>query len=53
MVKIFEKLILEGFMRSTQCIVEFRYQLSICFWTRKTTENLDRVGWSQDLPDAN
>jgi hypothetical protein len=26
------------------------YQLSICSGTE---ENLDRVGWEQDLPDAN
>jgi hypothetical protein len=37
-------------MRSMQCNVEFGYQLSIC---SGTTENLDRVGRSQDLPDAN
>jgi hypothetical protein len=37
-------------MRSMQCKVEFGYQLSIC---SGTTENLDRVGRSQDLPDAN
>jgi hypothetical protein len=33
-----------------QCNVEFGYQLSICSGTE---ENLDRVGRSQDLPDAN
>jgi hypothetical protein len=37
-------------MRSMQCNVEFGYQLSICSGTK---ENLDRVGPSQDLPDAN
>jgi hypothetical protein len=41
---------LEGCMRSMQCNVEFGYQLSIC---SGTTGNLDRVGRSQDLPDAN
>jgi hypothetical protein len=40
----------EGCMRSMQCNVEFGYQLSICSGTK---ENLDRVGRSQDLPDAN
>jgi hypothetical protein len=33
-----------------QCNVEFGYQLSICSGTK---ENLDRVGRSQDLPNAN
>jgi hypothetical protein len=37
-------------MGSMQCNVEFGYQLSICSGTK---ENLDRVGRSQDLPDAN
>jgi hypothetical protein len=37
-------------MRSMQCYVEFGYQLSIRSGTK---ENLDRVGRSQDLPDAN
>jgi hypothetical protein len=40
----------EGCMRSMQCNVEFGYQLSICSGTK---ENLDRVGRSHDLPDAN
>jgi hypothetical protein len=26
---------------------------AFALWPRKTTEKLDRVGWSQDLPDAN
>jgi hypothetical protein len=33
-----------------QCNVEFGYELSICSGTK---ENLDRVGRSQDLPEAN
>jgi hypothetical protein len=37
-------------MGSMQCNVEFGCQLSICSGTK---ENLDRVGRSQDLPDAN
>jgi hypothetical protein len=37
-------------MGSMQCNVEFEYKLSICSGTKK---NLDRVGGSQDLPDAN
>jgi hypothetical protein len=40
----------EGCMWSMQCNVEFGYQLCICFWTM---ENLDLVGRSQGLPDAN
>jgi hypothetical protein len=40
-------------VRSTQCNVKFGYQLSICSGTEEATENLDRVGRSQDLPDAN
>jgi hypothetical protein len=36
-------------MGSMQCNVEFGYQLSIC---SGTTENLDRVGRSQDLPNS-
>jgi hypothetical protein len=36
-------------MGSIQCNVEFGYQLNICSGTK---ENLDRVGRSQDLPDA-
>jgi hypothetical protein len=40
----------EGCTWSMQCNVEFGYQLSICSGTK---ENLDRVGQSQDLPDAN
>jgi hypothetical protein len=40
----------EGCMGSMQCNVEFGYQLSIC---PGTTENLNQVGRSQDLPDAN
>jgi hypothetical protein len=40
-------------MWSMQCNVEFEYQLSICSGTKETTENLDRIGRSQDLPDAN
>jgi hypothetical protein len=39
----------EGCMWSMQCNVEFGYQLSICSGTK---ENLDWVGWSQDLPNA-
>jgi hypothetical protein len=37
-------------MGSMQCNVEFGYQLSICSGTKV---NLDGVGRSQDLPDAN
>jgi hypothetical protein len=37
-------------MGNMQCNVEFGYQLGICSGTK---ENLDGVGWSQDLPDAN
>jgi hypothetical protein len=37
-------------MGSMQCNVEFGYQLSICSGTK---ENLDRVGLSQELPEAN
>jgi hypothetical protein len=38
-------------MGSMQCNVEFGYQLSICSWDQgKTTENLNGVGRSQDLP---
>jgi hypothetical protein len=40
-------------MKSMQYNVEFGYHLSICSGAKKTTENLDRDGWSQDLPDAN
>jgi hypothetical protein len=40
----------EGCMWSVQCNVEFGCQLSICSGTK---ENLDRVGRSQDLADAN
>lgn len=36
----------EGDIRSVQCKVEFVYKL------RKTTENLDEVGRSQDIPAA-
>jgi hypothetical protein len=39
-------------MRGMQCNVEFGYQLSISAFAlgpRKTTENRDRVGWSQDV----
>jgi hypothetical protein len=36
-------------MVSMKCNVEFAFALG----PRKTTENLDRVGRSQDLPDAN
>jgi hypothetical protein len=43
----------EGCMGSMQCNVEFGYQLSICSGTKETTENLDRVGRSQDLQNAN
>jgi hypothetical protein len=39
----------EGCKGSMQCNVEFGYQLSICSGTK---ENLDRVGRSQDLPNA-
>jgi hypothetical protein len=34
-----------------QCNVEFGYQLSICSRARETAENLDRVGWSQKIPN--
>jgi hypothetical protein len=37
-------------MGSIQCNMEFGYELSIC---SGTTENLDRLGRSQDLPDTN
>jgi hypothetical protein len=40
-------------MGSMQCNMEFGYQLSIYSGTKKTTKYLDRVGRSQDLPDAN
>jgi hypothetical protein len=36
-------------MGSMQCNVEFGYQLRIC---SGITENLDRVGRSQDLPNT-
>jgi hypothetical protein len=39
-------------MRSMQCNAELVYQPIICSGAKKTTENLDRVGLSQDLPDA-
>jgi hypothetical protein len=40
-------------MRSMQCNVEFGTNSAFALGPRKTTENLDRVGRSQDLPDAN
>jgi hypothetical protein len=40
-------------MRSMQCNVEFDTNSAFALGRRKTTENLDRVGRSQDLPDAN
>jgi hypothetical protein len=40
-------------MGSMQCNVEFGYKLSIFSGTKETMENVDRVGQSQDLPDAN
>jgi hypothetical protein len=40
-------------MKSMQCNVEFGYQLSSCSGTKEDHGNLDRVGRSQDLPDAN
>jgi hypothetical protein len=38
-------------LRSMQCSVDFGYQLFVVA-PKKTMENLDRVGRSQDLPDA-
>jgi hypothetical protein len=32
--------------------VEFGYQLSFCSRTEENVENLDKVGQSQDFPDA-
>jgi hypothetical protein len=37
---------------SIQCNVEFGYKFSTTLEPRKTTEIFDRVGRSQDLPDA-
>ena len=39
-------------MTSIQCNVEFRYKFSTIPGPRNTTERLDRVNRSQDLPDA-
>jgi hypothetical protein len=39
-------------MSGMQCNVEFCTNSAFSLGRRKTTENLDRVGWSQDLPDA-
>jgi hypothetical protein len=47
MAKNFEKLIFGGLHE------KHAVQRGIWVPTRKTTENLDRVGRSQDLPDAN
>jgi hypothetical protein len=43
----------EHYMWSMQCNVDFGYQLVFAMGLRKTTENLDHVGRSQDLSDAN
>jgi hypothetical protein len=40
-------------MGRLQCNVKFGYQLSIALGPKKTMENLNRVGQSHDLPDAN
>lgn len=39
-------------MRRTQCNLEFGCKTSICFELRKTTEQLEPDGRSQDLSDA-
>jgi hypothetical protein len=39
-------------MRGIQCNVEFGHQSAFALGPRTTTENLDRVGRSQELPDA-
>jgi hypothetical protein len=43
----------EGCMWSMQCNMEFGYQLIIWSGTKEITENLDRVGRSHYLLDAN
>jgi hypothetical protein len=40
-------------MGSMQCNVELGTNSAFALGPRKTTENLDQVGRSQDLPDAN
>jgi hypothetical protein len=39
-------------MRDMQSNVEFGTNSTFALGSRKTTENLDRFGRSQDLPDA-
>jgi hypothetical protein len=43
----------EGFMWSMQFNVELGTNSAFALGPRKTVENLARVGWSQDLPNAN
>jgi hypothetical protein len=43
----------DGSIQNMQCNLKFWYQLSICSRPTKTTDTLDRVGRSQNLPDTN
>jgi hypothetical protein len=43
----------DGSIQTMKYNLKFCYQLSICSRTTKTTETLDRVGRSQNLPDTN